>query len=368
MFRYVFMFLTATNIYLFLKLHSGFGRGWWNIVYIAWAVAWAALGLTSQWDFFGMGERVEFLYSTAFTRAAIVGIACAIFLVIDISSLFAKFIDVIFGASFISDFFNPRKYVPIVILLTMSISVYSYYEAWNVRRVSLEMETSKLPEGIDRLRLVHISDVHLASGLFTINRLRKIMDIASEAEPDILVYTGDLIDSRTSFFEEEAVLLALCKAKWGVYAVTGNHEFISGGVGRTVDFMKRADITLLRDAKIEIAGITILGVDEQLEWRKRWPDELHIAKDRFVLLLKHRPDIIKDSDGKFDLQLSGHTHGGQIWPFGYATQRANNSVQKLSYIGDSAIYVSNGAGFWGPALRFLTPPEVTVIDLVRAES
>ena len=191
------------------------------------------------------------------------------------------------------------------------------------------------------------------------------MDIVREAEPDILVITGDLVDSRTSSLDEEAKLMASYGAKYGVYAVTGNHEFISGRIEHSIDFMKRANIVLLRDAGIDVAGITILGVDERLVWRTHVPDDSYFPKDRFVLLLKHRPDIIEGSEGKFDLQLSGHTHGGQIWPFRYAAQWANKCVQSLSYIENSAVYVSNGAGFWGPSLRFLTPPEVTVIDLVK---
>jgi predicted MPP superfamily phosphohydrolase len=245
----------------------------------------------------------------------------------------------------------------------MVLSLYSYYEAWNVRRVDIVMETKKLPDGIDRLRIVHVTDVHLDSGLFSIDRLQKVMNIIQEAEPDILVITGDLVDSRTSSLEEEAKLIASYTTKYGVYAVTGNHEFIAGRIENSIDFMKRANIVLLRDAKIDVAGIRILGVDERENWTKQIPDDSFFPNDRFVLLLKHRPEVITGSEGKFDLQLSGHTHNGQIWPFNYAVERANNHVQGLTYINGSAVYVSNGVGFWGPALRFLAPPEVTVIDL-----
>ena len=363
MFRYVLMFLTATNIYLYLKLRSGFGKGWWNAVYVVWAAAWAVLAFTSRSGYFGMGQSAEVLYSLTFARAAIVGIGCVVFLLIDIGSLAARLIDCLIGVNLKSRFFNPRKYVPVTVLFVLAIALYSYYEAWNVRRVDLVIETSRISE--EGLRLVHVSDVHLGNGLYTISRLQKVMDIAREASPDILVITGDLVDSSTRSLEEEAKLIASYGAKYGVYAVTGNHEFIFGRIENSIDFMKRANIVLLRDAVIDVAGITIIGVDEQMKWRFQWPDDLFFPKDRFVLLLKHRPEIIEGSEGKFDLQLSGHTHGGQIWPFRYMAQWANRSAQKLSYVGDSAVYVSNGVGFWGPPLRFLTPPEVTVIDLVK---
>jgi predicted MPP superfamily phosphohydrolase len=365
MFRYVLMFLTVTNIYLYLKLRSGFGKGLWNFIYIIWAIAWAVMSFTARSDLFGMGENSEVVYSLAFTRAAIVGIACAAFLFLDIASLAAQLFDSLAGTSYKTRFFNPRKYVPVTILLVLAVAFYSYYEAWNIRRIDHVIETSKLQEGIDRLRLVHVTDVHLDNGLFSVPRLRKVMKIVREAEPDILVITGDHIDSRTSPLEEEAKHMALNGAKYGVYAVTGNHEFISGRITRTIDFMERSNIVLLRDAKADVAGITILGVDDQMRWRTQWPDDMNNQNDKFVLVLKHRPGITEGSEGKFDLQLSGHTHGGQIWPFGYATQKANKQKQGLSYKGTSAIYVSNGAGSWGPSLRFLTPPEVTVIDLVK---
>jgi hypothetical protein len=100
------------------------------------------------------------------------------------------------------------------------------------------------------------------------------------------------------------------------------------------------------------------------------PDGLDFSRppDTLVLLLKHRPQVIKGMEGKFDLQLSGHTHGGQIWPFGYIVKWTNKSEQGLSRVGESAVFVSNGAGFWGPPLRLLAPPEVAVIDIVGAAS
>jgi predicted MPP superfamily phosphohydrolase len=135
--------------------------------------------------------------------------------------------------------------------------------------------------------------------------------------------------------------------------------------------MKRSGFTVLRDEKLDVAGIALVGLDDPAKFGRsildpeRLPEGLTFPDDRFVLLLKHRPQVIEGTEGKFDLQLSGHTHGGQIWPFGHVVKWMNKHVQHLSYRDGSAIYVSNGAGFWGPPLRFLTPPEVTIIDLTR---
>jgi len=321
--------------------------------------------------YFGVGRHVGVLFDLSFTWAAIVGMGCVGFLFMDVASLAARLSDRLAGTNFKLRFFNPRKYVPVTLLLLLVVLLYSYYEAWNVKRIDLVIETSKLPEGTPSLRLVHIADVHLGK-TFTAGRFGKIMDIVRSAEPDIFVITGDLIDGDISILKEDARLLASHGAKYGAFGVTGNHEFYVG-IEETVEFAKHANFVLLRDAQVDVAGITILGLDDPAKWGRRGgmsvtetlPDGLYFPEDRFVLLLKHRPQVIEGSEGKFDLQLSGHTHGGQIWPFNYAVRWVNKHVQHLSYKGTSAVYVSNGAGFWGPPMRFLAPPEVTVIDLVK---
>jgi predicted MPP superfamily phosphohydrolase len=366
---YVLAFLLATNLYLFLKLRSCFGNGWWTFVYAVLCFSFAALPFASRAGYLGAGRVPEVLFSLAFTWTAIVGMACVGFFFMDTASFSTRVIDRLAGTSLNPRFFDPRKCVPVTLFLILSTVLYSYYEAWNVRRVDLTIETSKLPEGTDRLRLAHLTDVHLG-GLYTVDRLRRVMDIVRSAEPDILVMTGDIVDGDMSFWEEEARLLASHGAKQGAYAVTGNHEFYVG-VEQTVDFMRRARVVLLCDARVDAAGIAILGLDDpaKLGWgatgSETLPGGLYFPEDRFVLLLKHRPQVIEGSEGKFDLQLSGHTHGGQIWPFRHVVRWANKHTQHLSYKGSGAVYVSNGAGFWGPPLRFLTPPEVTIIDLVR---
>ena len=372
MIRYVLTFLTVTNLYIYLKLRSCFGSGWWNVIYIAWSIAWAVLPFASRIGYFGAGRSAEVLFALSFTWAAVVGIACVCFLFMDAGSLATWLLDGLLGTSLKAKFFAPRKCVPVTLLIILTAVLYSYYEAWNVRRVDLTIETSKLPDAITRLRLVHVTDIHLG-GLYAASRLRRVMDIVRSAEPDILAFTGDLVDGDTDFWQEEAKFIASHGAKYGAFAVTGNHEFYSG-VEKSPDFMRRAGLVLLRNTRVDVAGITILGLDDPsrlgmfVSEPETLPDGLYFPEGRFVLLLKHRPQVIEGSEGKFDLQLSGHTHGGQIWPFCYAVQWANRHVQGLSQIGTGIVYVSNGAGFWGPPLRFLTPPEVTVIELVKPQS
>ncbi|MDR1378259.1 MAG: metallophosphoesterase [Synergistaceae bacterium] len=367
----VLIFLTATNVYLYWKLRSGFGGGsliGWNGIYLIWALGGVVLPFVSRSGLLGSGRASEILFALSFTWVAIVGMACMVFLTVDVASLVAHLVDWALGTSS-RRFFAPRKCVPATLILVAMMALYSFYEAWTVRRVDLTLETTKLPEGMERLRLAHLTDIHIG-GVYTVGRLRKVMDIVRSAKPDLLVMTGDLVDGDMRFRQEEEKLLSTHGARFGAFAVTGNHDFYSG-IEQAETFTRRAGFSLLRDEQTEVAGIVIIGLDDPARFGRgvfdpgHFPENLKFPDDKFVLLLKHRPQVPDGIEGKFDLQLSGHTHGGQIWPFGYVAKWINKHVQHLSYRGDSAIYISNGAGFWGPPLRFLTPPEVTVVDLLQ---
>ena len=366
MIRYVLGFLAVTNVYLYWKLRLAFSGGIWNLLYLVWALLWAAMPFASRSGFFGSGRAPEILFSLSFTWVAVVGIACGVFLLMDALSLATSLADWILGTAS-RRFFAHRRRALVALCLIAGVVIYSFYEAWDVRRVDLTLATDKLPEGVERLRLVHLTDIHIG-GLYTPGRLAKVMDIVHAAEPDLVVMTGDVADGDMSRREREAELLSAHGAKYGAFAVMGNHEFYSG-IEKAADFKRRCEFVVLHDSWVDVAGIVVAGLDDLArqgrDAAESLPEGMSFPEGRFVLLLKHRPQVIKGMEGKFDLQLSGHTHGGQIWPFGYVVQRANNHVQHLSYIGESAVYVSNGAGFWGPPLRFLTPPEVTVIDLVK---
>ena len=368
------IFFAVTHAYLYWKLYSGFGSGPWSWIFPPWAFTAAALSFASRMWMLGSGRASEWVFALSFTWSAIVGMACIGFLFADAMSLAAYIFEKCTPMPLYSRFFMPRRRVPVTLVLIVLAVLYSFYEAWAVRRVDLVLETSKLPGGAGRLRIVHLTDVHIG-GVYTLGRLAKVMDIVRSAKPDLLAITGDLVDGDMSFRGREAELLSTHGARYGAFAVTGNHEFYSG-IDQAVEFMTRAKLSLIRDSRVDVAGISIIGLDDPAKRGRNFavsldaeplPEGLTFPEDTFALLLKHRPQPPQDAafGRAADLQLSGHTHGGQIWPFGYIARRVNKHVQHLSRRGDAAVYVSNGAGFWGPPLRFLTPPEVTVIDLVK---
>jgi predicted MPP superfamily phosphohydrolase len=266
---------------------------------------------------------------------------------------------------------SPRISFFIPLILSILIAVYGYFEAKNIRTERITIKSPKIPESVGRLRIVQISDVHL--GLIVRKEmLERILKEVNAAGPDMLISTGDLVDGQINSLPGLAELLSEINPRYGKFAITGNHEFYAG-LNQAMDFTEKAGFTILRGKGLTIAGlINVAGVDDPAGnnyglYRKVKEKELlsGLPPEKFTLFLKHRPLLDKNAIGLFDLQLSGHTHKGQVFPFSLIT--------RLSYPADSGcltlqnnshLYVSRGAGTWGPPIRFLSPPEVTVIEIL----
>ena len=265
-----------------------------------------------------------------------------------------------------------------ILLVAVFASIYSYIEAGNIHSNHLIITSSKLPPSFSAIRIVQISDMHI--GLLSKNgRQKRIMEMIRDAKPDILVSTGDLIDGKLnrdygiSTHNPVAALLAAIPTPLGKFAVIGNHE-IYAGLPQAVAFSRAAGFTMLRNQTVQpVNGITISGIDDRAVNQKSLANpvaETDLLKSvppaSFHLLLKHRPEIGPESDGRFDLQLSGHVHGGQIFPFNFLV-RLKHPIPcgTTTTAAGSRIYVSRGAGTWGPPMRLFAPPEITIIDIMR---
>ncbi|HXE96548.1 MAG TPA: metallophosphoesterase [Dongiaceae bacterium] len=273
---------------------------------------------------------------------------------------------------------SPRHVCMSALLLAFVASIYAIFEADQIRSQHVTIASTKLPATISRIRLVQVSDVHIGL-LLQKHRLQRILDKIREAGPDLLISTGDLVDGKLnradgmSELNPVAALLAAVPAPSGKYAIIGNHE-VYAGLPQALAFTRAAGFTILRNQSVTLkSGITISGIDDRAVNPKALADSAtetalinSVPHDSFHLLLKHRPEIPPESDGRFDLLLSGHVHGGQIFPF--------NLLVKLEYPipcgitttqAGSHIYISRGTGTWGPPMRLLAPPEITIIDIVR---
>lgn len=251
-------------------------------------------------------------------------------------------------------------------------SLYGYFEALDIRTERLVIENEKIPEVPGKLTIVQISDVHLGL-IVREERLRRILNEVRKARPDILVSTGDLVDGEINRLPGLAALLEEIRPRYGKFAITGNHE-VYAGLDKALDFTEKAGFRVLRNEAVTVGKtLTIAGVDDPallLRNPSLSIDERgilsSIPSDRFVLLLKHRPVVAKEDLGTFDLQLSGHVHKGQIFPFNLVTHLFYPVKMGYSrYSSGSSLYVSRGTGTWGPPIRFLAPPEVTIIELIH---
>jgi predicted MPP superfamily phosphohydrolase len=255
--------------------------------------------------------------------------------------------------------------------LSLSICIYGYFEAKDIRTERLVLETSKLPANTDRLTIVQLSDMHL--GLINRSgRLAPMLAAAKAAHPDILVVTGDLVDAQINHLTGLAGMFREIKPTYGKFAIMGNHEYYAG-TEKALAFIREAGFTLLRNEAVVSGPITLVGVDDrtgvQLKLRTPFPEQTLFAglsRDTFTVLLKHQPCVDNASLGLFDLQLSGHTHKGQLFPFTWLTLLSYPmNAGRYDLDQGSILYVNRGAGTWGPPIRFLAPPEVTVIELKR---
>jgi len=254
----------------------------------------------------------------------------------------------------------------ILLGLVIFLTLYSTWESWQVKVERIKITTLKLPGHVNRLRIAQISDIHLGL-LARKGRLNSILQKVTQANPDMLVSTGDMLDGNVGHLPELAELFHQVSTPFGKYAVTGNHEFYSG-IEDAIDFHHKAGFKLLHGEIKTIPGIiNIVGVDDHPAVDSKSADLLlnSVPKELFTLFLKHRPDIEEKTLGRFDLQLSGHTHGGQIFIYNFLVSRSYSYLRGLFELPRSSLlYVNRGSGTWGPQMRLLTPPEITLIELV----
>lgn len=362
----------GVHLYAFLKLKRGFALGLHAYLILAifmilMVVAPIAVRIAERHGHEALARGLAYI---GFTWMGLLFIFFSASLFFDIYRLL-HFLARMLTQRPLEDFtLSLRNFCTLAILFSFAAVIYGYFEALHIRTEHVTVKTSKMPEKIDRFRVVQISDVHL--GLIVgKSRLKRILRQVKNARPDILVSTGDLVDGQMDDLEMLTDMLQNIPTKYGKFAITGNHEFYAG-LDRALAFTQKAGFTILRGEGLTVSNlINVAGVDDPA--RKRYgPDRAvsekalleKMPREKFTLFLKHQPVISSESFGMFDLQLSGHTHKGQIFPFNLVTKlfyRMHTGLSKVN--GNALLYVSRGSGTWGPPVRFLSPPEVTVIDI-----
>ncbi|HEX8042582.1 metallophosphoesterase [Candidatus Deferrimicrobium sp.] len=257
--------------------------------------------------------------------------------------------------------------------LAVALSAYAVAEACRIEVVRVRIVTDRLPASVPSLRIAQITDLHLGL-IHRSSMARKVAAIVAREHPDLLVSSGDLVDGQLDGITALEEILREIPAPRGKIAVLGNHEYY-GGIDRSIAFTRKSGFTLLRDEAVTIDNaVRIAGVDDPAGarfGRTDGPSEAVLLGDRpdgrFTILLKHRPQLDPATGGKFDLQLSGHTHNGQIFPFRLLTRLFFPLLAGDHPVpGGGILHVSRGTGTWGPPMRFLAPPEITVVDIERS--
>jgi len=256
----------------------------------------------------------------------------------------------------------------VILALSLLCLIWGLFNArFRVVCPRIEIPILKLPEALAGLRIVQLSDVHLGTGPNT-EQIGALVDRALGLKPDIIVLTGDIIDGATAELKPELAELSRLKAPHGVYFVLGNHECYWNHEN-SITAMQAIGVKTLMNEGIEIQirgeSVYIAGVNDPAltQFKGQGPEiPTPPANSSFKLLLAHQPQIAKKvAEHPYHLQLSGHTHGGQFFPWNLFVKRMYLHPGGIGRIKDLWVYVSHGSGYWGPPIRLGTDGEVTEI-------
>jgi uncharacterized protein len=244
------------------------------------------------------------------------------------------------------------------------------------RIVRVQVKVPKLPPGLAGLTIVQLSDVHIGPTLDA-RFLADVVRRANALNPDLVAITGDLVDGSVEKLSAQVEPLRELRARLGVYFVPGNHDHYSG-LGPWLAHLPSLGLTVLRNSHVVVgegeARFVIAGVDDPTGRRLGTGGGPDVAAALIgapaglpVVLLAHQPGEFDDAArAGVALQLSGHTHGGQLFPFTFVVGLFQRYLAGLYVKGTSTLYVSRGTGFWGPPLRLLAPSEITRLVLEPA--
>ncbi|MYW68439.1 metallophosphoesterase [Streptomyces sp. SID8379] len=239
-----------------------------------------------------------------------------------------------------------------------------------VKRVTVPL--AKLPRSAHGFRIAVVSDVHLGPVLGR-GFAERVVDIVNGTQPDLIAVVGDLVDGSVEDLAPAVAPLARLRSRHGTYFVTGNHEYFSGA-DPWVEHVREIGMRPLANARVELGAFDLAGVNDITgENHGEGPDYAKALggrdTSRAAVLLAHQPVMIHQAvEHGVDLQLSGHTHGGQLWPGNFVADAANPTLAGLDRYGDTQLYVSRGAGAWGPPVRVGAPSDVTVVELASRKA
>lgn len=245
------------------------------------------------------------------------------------------------------------------------IVIIGHINAVNPRIRNLNIDINKKANGLKELKIAMISDIHLGTVIGP-RRLTRLIAEIEKLKPDLILLAGDVVDEdlQPVIRHNLGETLLRLKAPMGVYAITGNHEYI-GGVAQAVKYLEEHNIKFLRDSSILINNAFYLvgREDRSKNYNGRRKEIADIINgndpDLPVIMMDHQPfELDKVAEANVDVQFSGHTHHGQLWPLNYITEAMYEVSMGFKIKGKTHFYVSNGYGSWGPPVRIGNRPEI----------
>lgn len=244
----------------------------------------------------------------------------------------------------------------------------------DVLRVPIRLR--RLDPALNGFRIAVVSDVHLGP-LLGRKHVERLVRMINETEPDLVAIVGDLVDGTVAELGSAAEPLQDLVSRDGSFFVTGNHEYIVDDTEPWLAELERFDVQTLRNENTVIrrgsAAFDLAGVNDITGSRRSDPPDYDRAltgvdPSHPTVLLAHQPVMVSEAAERgVDLQISGHTHGGQLWPFQFLVDAMQPALAGLSTFDETQLYVTRGAGFWGPPVRIGAPPDITVLSLQSAQ-
>ena len=376
---YIFLSIVLTiyisgNAYLFIRGWQALPQGamikWIYSFLILFPASAFILGEFSEKS--GLMEDNRFLIIVGSVWLAFLLYAVLLTFAIDIVRIFNYFLGFLPDKEWMIKNNVPLKLMAAVTVITSIIVFTGSVIASSPVVRTIDIEIDKKAGDLKSLNIVMASDIHLGNIIGT-SKLSILAEKINSLNPDIVLFPGDIFDETLGpvVKNNHGSIMESIKAVYGVYAVTGNHEYI-GGVNDAVNYLLKHGVKLLRDEAVVIDRGFILAGREDLSMGRftgETREELqHILKgvnsNLPLILMDHQPYSIQESvKNRVDLHLSGHTHNGQLWPFNYITARLYEISHGYKKISSTHVYVSNGYGTWGPPVRTTGRPEIVNIKV-----
>ena len=368
-FSIVFSIYAFINYYLFIRGWQALPKN--NLIQASYTIVFLFCSL-SFFVVLAFGEKMPSAFSAIFENiGGFWMIALMYFLLAALFIDLIRLTDHIFGIypDFIKANYPLVKLISLcsVLLVLLVLSVVGYIRFSNPQVVTLNLDIPKNVSHTDNLSIVAATDVHLGD-MIRKGRLVEYVKLINDQKPDIILLGGDLFDRNMHTVEEQHMdtVLQKLKAKYGVYAVVGNHEYF-GNVTRAVNYMTKSGIKVLRDDAVTIDNkFVLIGRDDYTN-RHRKPLKTIISDSDMslpMILLDHQPfNLAEAVENKMDVQISGHTHNGQIYPFSLIVSKMYQLAYGYRKMGNTHFYVSSGLGLWGAPIRLGTQSEIVHMNL-----